>query len=151
MIATKTRLSPTLQSDALDDPRSASEPCTVAERTAERSLFVCRWLLAPFYLGPGVSLFVLHATLTGVVFSAALAAGNPSLAQRADSNIGLEGGHGGLSDAILATPNRKTPVPQDNRFATAPGATQTAPASQLKKKTLPTPTVRKPTFKGGQQ
>jgi len=82
---------------------------------------------------------------------AAAAAANPSFAQRADSNIGLEGGHGGLSDAILATPNRKTPVPQDNRFATAPGATQTAPASQSKTKTFPTPTVRKRTFQGGQQ
>jgi len=81
----------------------------------------------------------------------AAAAATPSLAQRADSNIGLEGGHGGLSDAILATPNRKTPVPQDNRFATAPGATQTAPASQLKTKTIPTPTVRNRTFQGGQQ
>ena len=90
------------------------------------------------------------ATLAAALIAAAAAA-NPSFAQRADSNIGLEGGHGGLSDAILATPNRKTPVPQDNRFATAPGATQTAPASQLKTKTLPTPTVRKRTFQGGQQ
>jgi hypothetical protein len=89
--------------------------------------------------------------VVAVVFSAVLAARNPSVAQRADSNIGLEGGHGGLSDAILATPNRKTPVPQDNRFATAPGATQTAPASQLKTKTIPTPTVRRRTFQGGQQ
>ena len=151
MIATKTRLSPTLQSDALDDSRSASEPRTVAERAVERTLFACRWLLAPFDLGPGVSLFVLHAILTAVVFSAALAAGNPSLAQRADSNIGLEGGHGGLVDSILATPNRKTPVPQDNIFATAPGATQMAPASQSKTKTIPTPIVRKRTFQGGQQ
>jgi hypothetical protein len=90
------------------------------------------------------------ATLAAALIAAA-AATNPSFAQRADSNIGLEGGHGGLSDAILATPNRKTPVPQDNRFATAPGATQTAPAPQLKTKTLPTPTVRKRTFQGGQQ
>jgi len=89
--------------------------------------------------------------VVAVVFSAMLAAGNSSVAQRADSNIGLEGGHGGLSDAILATPNRKTPVPQDNRFATAPGATQTAPASQSKAKTIPTPTVRKRTFQGKQQ
>jgi len=70
---------------------------------------------------------------------AAAAATTPSLAQRADSNIGLEGGHGGLSDAVLATPNRKTPVPQDNMFATAPHATQTAPASRSKKKTIGTP------------
>ena len=76
---------------------------------------------------------------------------NPSFAQRADSNIGLEGGHGSLIDSVLATPNRKTPVPQDNRFATAPGATQAAPVSQPKTKTIPTATVRKRTFQGGQQ
>ena len=79
----------------------------------------------------------------------AAAAATPSPAQRADSNIGLEGGHGGLSDAILATPNRRTPVPQDNVFATAPRATQTAPASQSKTKPIPTPTVRKRTLQGG--
>jgi hypothetical protein len=75
----------------------------------------------------------------------------PATAQRADSNIGLEGGHGGLSDAILATPNRATPVPQDNTFATAPGVTQTAPASQSKKKTIPTPPIGSRTSRGEHQ
>jgi hypothetical protein len=89
--------------------------------------------------------------LIAIVLSDALAAENPSLAQRTDSNIGLEGGHGSLIDSILATPNRKTPVPQDNIFATAPGATQMAPASQSKTTTIPTPTVRKRTFQGEQQ
>ena len=59
MITTKTRLSSTLQSEASDDPRLTSEPRTVAERVVERTLFGCRWLLAPFYLGLGVSLLVL--------------------------------------------------------------------------------------------
>jgi hypothetical protein len=94
---------------------------------------------------------LLHASLVAVVFSAALAAGAPSLALRGDSNLSLEGGHGGITDSVLATPNRKTPVPQDNIFATAPGAAQAAPASQSKTKTVPTPTVRKRTFQGGQQ
>ena len=93
----------------------------------------------------------LRAAILAAALTVAAATTSPSLAQRADSNIGLEGGHGGLSDAILATPNRKMPVPQDNMFATAPGATQTAPAPQLKTKTTPTPPVRKRTLKGGYQ
>jgi hypothetical protein len=32
------------------------------------------------------------------------------------------------TDAILGTPNRTTPVPQTNRFSTAPGLEQQAPA-----------------------
>ena len=59
MTATKTRPSSALQSTASDDPRLASEPRTAAERAVERTLFGCRWLLAPFYLGLGVSLLVL--------------------------------------------------------------------------------------------
>ncbi len=49
-----------------------------------------------------------------------------AVAQTANSNAGLEGGQDNLFDAILATPNQKTPVPQDNIFATAPGAEQAA-------------------------
>jgi len=94
---------------------------------------------------------LLHAAVLAVVPIIFAARAAPAIAQRADSNIGLEGGHGGLSDAILATPNRKTPVPQDNMFATAPGATQPAPAPQLKTKTSPTPPVRKRTLMGGHQ
>jgi hypothetical protein len=86
---------------------------------------------------------VLAAVLIFVATGAA-----PAMAQRADSNIGLEGGHDGLVDAILATPNRKTPVPQDNMFATAPGATQAAPTSQSKRKVPPTPPVINRTSRG---
>ena len=86
-------------------------------------------------------LFGLRPTLVAVVFSAALAAGNPLLAQRADSNIGLQGGHGGLVDSILATPNRKTPVLQDNIFATAPGAQQAAPVPQSNTKAIGPPRI----------
>ena len=52
-----------------------------------------------------------------------------AMAQSASSNAGLYGGQDGLFDAILATPNWKTPVPQDDIFATARGATQAAPTA----------------------
>jgi hypothetical protein len=45
-------------------------------------------------------------------------------------NTGLIGDDAWI-DAILATPNQKTPVPQDNLFATAPGLEQQAPAPQF--------------------
>jgi hypothetical protein len=93
----------------------------------------------------------LRAIVLAAFLLAAFAASDSSLAQRADSNTGLEGGHGALSDAILATPNRKTPVPQDNMFATAPHTTQTAPASRSKTKTIPTPPVMNRTFRGEHQ
>jgi hypothetical protein len=53
----------------------------------------------------------------------------PALAQPG-GNTGLIGDDG-LIDAILATPNQKTPVPQDNIFATAPGADQAARIPQF--------------------
>ena len=56
---------------------------------------------------------------------------SPAIAQTANSNAGLEGGQDNLFDAILATPNQKTPVLQDNVFATAPGLGQVAPAPQF--------------------
>jgi hypothetical protein len=49
---------------------------------------------------------------------------SPAIAQTPNSNAGLEGGQDNLFDAILATPNQKTPVLQDNVFATAPGLDQ---------------------------
>jgi hypothetical protein len=54
-----------------------------------------------------------------------------AMAQTANSNAGLEGGQDGLFDAILATPNQKTPVPQDNISATAPGVEQAARTPQF--------------------
>jgi len=54
-----------------------------------------------------------------------------AIAQTANSNAGLEGGQDHLFDAILATPNDRTPVPQDNVFATAPGLEQPARAPQF--------------------
>ena len=56
---------------------------------------------------------------------------SPAIAQTPNSNAGLEGGQDNLFDAILATPNQKTPVLQDNVFATAPGLGQVAPAPQF--------------------
>src|SRR5215468_893383 len=54
-----------------------------------------------------------------------------AIAQTANSNAGLEGGRDGLFDAILATPNYKTPGLPDSGLATAPGLEQAAPAPQF--------------------
>ena len=54
-----------------------------------------------------------------------------AIAQTANSNAGLEGGQDGLFDAILATPNYKTPYFPDSALATAPGLEQAAPAPQF--------------------
>jgi hypothetical protein len=54
-----------------------------------------------------------------------------AFAQTPNSNAGLLGGQDSLFDAILATPNQKTPVPQDNIFATAPGLAQPARVPQF--------------------
>lgn len=54
-----------------------------------------------------------------------------AIAQTANSNAGLEGGQDNLFDAILATPNQKTPVLPDNVFATAPGLEQAVPTPQF--------------------
>jgi hypothetical protein len=35
------------------------------------------------------------------------------------------------SDALMGTPNKKTPVPQDNRFSTSPRLEQQPPATEL--------------------
>jgi hypothetical protein len=53
----------------------------------------------------------------------------PVMAQPS-GNTGLIGDDG-LINAILATPNQKTPVPQDNEFATAPGLEQAARTPQF--------------------
>lgn len=54
----------------------------------------------------------------------------------ADGAAAQGGGRGGRddgaaarTDAILATPNRVTPVPPANLFSTSPGVTQQAPVS----------------------
>jgi hypothetical protein len=60
----------------------------------------------------------------------AAAAGPPAAAQATHGNADLIG-NPGLIDSILATPNRKTPVPQDNDFATAPGVEQPTPAPRF--------------------
>ncbi|MFZ3236193.1 MAG: hypothetical protein WA417_03780 [Stellaceae bacterium] len=67
------------------------------------------------------------AAVCAVVVAAAWVA--PALAQPG-GNTGLIGDDG-LIDAILATPNQKTPVPQDNLFATAPGLEQAARQPQF--------------------
>jgi uncharacterized protein (TIGR00645 family) len=43
----------------MDNSLPSSEPHTAAERLVERTIFASRWLLAPFYVGLGVSLVVL--------------------------------------------------------------------------------------------
>jgi len=70
------------------------------------------------------------APLTSVLFMIAVQNGF-AIAQTANSNAGLEGGQDGLFDAILATPNYKTPVLPDSGIATAPGLEQAVPAPQF--------------------
>ena len=52
-------------------------------------------------------------------------------AQTANSNAGLQGGQDGMFDAILATPNYRTPVLPDSALATAPGLEQAVPTPQF--------------------
>src|SRR6516225_1783995 len=54
-----------------------------------------------------------------------------AIAQTANSNAGLQGGQDGMFDAILATPNYRTPVLPDSALATAPGLEQAVPAPQF--------------------
>jgi hypothetical protein len=67
---------------------------------------------------------------SAVLLSTAIWAGF-AMAQTANSNAGLEGGQDTLFDAILATPQQKTPVLPDNAFATAPGLEQPARIPQF--------------------
>ena len=73
---------------------------------------------------PCVVLFV------AIVIFAATWAGM-AIGQTANSNAGLQGGQDGLFDAILATPNYKTPGLPDSGLTTAPGLEQAAPAPQF--------------------
>lgn len=52
------------------------------------------------------------------------------------------GGADARTDAILGTPNKVTPVPQDNRFSTSPGLEQQAPGPYGKPS--PPPATDKP-------
>jgi len=69
------------------------------------------------------------------VFGAALLTttgwGSVTVAQTANSNAGLQGGQNGMFDAILATPNYKTPVLPDSALATTPGLEQAVPTPQF--------------------
>ena len=77
----------------------------------------------PLSLSPSA---VFAAVLSSTVIQAGFA-----IAQTANSNAGLEGGQDNLFDAILATPQQKTPVLPDNVFATAPGLEQPARVPQF--------------------
>jgi hypothetical protein len=119
----------------MDNSLLSSKPHTTAERLVELTIFVpplaagavlCRShrsMMRPRLPGRTA---VLVAALIVTATQARLA-----IAQTANSNIGLEGDHGGLFDAILATPNQKTPVLQDNIFATAPGVEEAARTPQF--------------------
>ncbi len=76
-------------------------------------------------MGVSRSRVLIAAALT----AGAIAAERPAVA-RLGGNAGL-GDDAGLIDAILATPNYKTPVLQDNVFATAPGLEQAARTPQF--------------------
>jgi hypothetical protein len=62
---------------------------------------------------------------------AAIGQGRPTSAQSADSDAGLQGGQDDMFDAILATPNYRTPVLPDSALATAPGLEQAVPTPQF--------------------
>jgi hypothetical protein len=62
---------------------------------------------------------------------AAVGQGRPTSAQTANSTAGLFGGQDSMFDAILATPNYKTPVLPDSALATAPGLEQAVPAPRF--------------------
>ena len=71
---------------------------------------------------------------TAVLVAALVAAvgqERPTSAQSANSNAGLQGGQDGMFDAILATPNYRTPVLPDSALATAPGLEQAVPTPQF--------------------
>jgi len=73
----------------------------------------------------------LRAILVTAALIPALDSRTPAIAQTANSNAGLEGGQDGLFDAILATPNYRTPVLPDSAIATTPGLEQAVPAPQF--------------------
>src|SRR6516164_2089188 len=62
---------------------------------------------------------------------AAVGQGRFAIAQTANSNARLQGGQDGMFDAILGTPNYRTPVLPDSALATAPGLEQAVPTPQF--------------------
>jgi hypothetical protein len=77
-------------------------------------------------------LHLLRAAVLVAVLTVTATPAGFAIAQTANSNAGLAGGQNGLFDAILATPNRKAPVPQHNNSATASDAEQAAPKHKIK-------------------
>lgn len=72
-----------------------------------------------------------YAVVSTAVLQLAAALAAPVIAQTANSNAGLAGGQDSLFDAVLATPQQKTPFLPDNVFATAPGLEQPARIPQF--------------------
>ena len=66
------------------------------------------------------------ASFVAALIVTAIQAGQAN-AQTANSNAGLQGGQDGMFDAILATPNYKTPVLPDSALATAPASSRQSP------------------------
>src|SRR5215467_11963997 len=73
--------------------------------------------------GPLVAVFVALVIVMA-------AQGRPANAQNAQGNASLEGEFGWI-DAVLATPNYKTPVSPDDILATAPGVEEETPRPQF--------------------
>ena len=61
-----------------------------------------------------------------VVIATAIQA-RQAIGQTANSDAGLQGGQDGMFDAILATPNYRTPVLPDSGIATTPGLEPAVP------------------------
>ena len=68
--------------------------------------------------------FLVSAVITS------LAGPHPALAQQPDTGAAADAAEVRL-DAVLATPNYVTPVPQDNLIATTPGLEQQTPRPQV--------------------
>jgi hypothetical protein len=65
-----------------------------------------------------------------IVFAASLATMFSTFSTQADAQgrDSRDDGAAARTDAMLGTPNRTTPVPQTNKFSTAPGLEQQTPA-----------------------
>ena len=70
-------------------------------------------------------------TMFGVVAVATMLPTLPASAQSRGINPNLGAGDNALADAILATPNRRTPIFPDNDLATTPGLEQPASTPQF--------------------
>jgi hypothetical protein len=75
----------------------------------------------PFHKGPWFDRLPRDLVVAALSFALLAAATNRLAAQAHDAR---DDGAAARTDAMLGTPNRTTPVPQTNKFATSPGLEQ---------------------------